>query len=438
MEEQWIVDRCRLRAVWLEHPEWSKRQLAEAVGHSKSWVKKWLRRIRSRPLEDREVLQGFSRARKRPPPGTVPEVVTRILEIRDDPPPKLGRIPGPVTILYYLQKDKLLTEAGCALPRSTRTVWKILDRYHRIARPGRREHEELERPEPGVEWGMDFHDVSTVPADPQGKKQHVVEILNLVDHGSSAVVASEPGSEYTAETALRTVAQVLLEEGCPDRIDLDRDPRWVGSWTAKDFPSPMLRFLQCLGIDPQVCPPQRPDKNPFVERYHRNFKYECQLIEQPHNLAETREVNQPYVHFYNYERPNQAITCANQPPLVKFPNLPHLSPVPQTIDPDRWLLLQTGKTYTRRLGRDGCFQLGNQIYYVQQKLHGRSVTIWVDGRQRELGIFIDGRVIKKLPIKGLQNRMMVFDDFVDWMAKEAESAWRRYLRRTPTYTRGTM
>jgi hypothetical protein len=438
MEEQWIVDRCKLRAEWLEHPEWSKRELAKAVGHSNSWVKKWLKRIRSCPLEDREVLAGRSRARKRPPPQTAPEVVTRILEIRDDPPPKLGRVPGPLTILYYLQQDKMLAELSYELPRSTRTVWKILDRYHRIARPRPREHEPLERPEPGVEWGMDFHDVSTVPASPQGKQQHVVEILNVVDHGSSAVVASEPGDAYTAETALRTVAQVFQEQGCPDRIALDRDPRWVGSWTAKDFPSPLLRFLQCLGIEPHVCPPQRPDKNPYVERYHRNFKYECQLIEQPQDLAQTREVNQPYVHFYNYERPNQAITCANQPPLVKFPHPPALSPVPVTLDPDRWLLQQTGKTYNRRLGRDGCFQLGNQTYYVQQQLHGRSVTIWVDGRQRELAIFIDGKVIKKLPIKGLLNRMMAFDAFVDCMANQALSAWRRYLRRTPTYARVTM
>lgn len=28
MEEQWVVDRCKLRAVWLEHPEWSKRPCA--------------------------------------------------------------------------------------------------------------------------------------------------------------------------------------------------------------------------------------------------------------------------------------------------------------------------------------------------------------------------------------------------------------------------
>ena len=62
-------------------------------------------RIRSRPLEDQQVLQASSRARKRPPPQIAPEVVDRILAIRDNPPPKLGRTPGPVTILYYLQKD---------------------------------------------------------------------------------------------------------------------------------------------------------------------------------------------------------------------------------------------------------------------------------------------------------------------------------------------
>ena len=97
MEEQWVVDRSHLRAVWLEHPDWSKQQLAEALGHSKFWVKKWLKRIRKAPLEDQEVLQAHSHARKRPPPQTAPEVVSRILEIRDDPPPKLGRVPGPVT-----------------------------------------------------------------------------------------------------------------------------------------------------------------------------------------------------------------------------------------------------------------------------------------------------------------------------------------------------
>ena len=433
MEEEWIVKRCQLRQLWLDHPEWSRQKMAEAVGCSKAWVKKWLRRIRSVPLEDQQVMYGLSRAPKHPPPRFSPEVVNKILEIRDHPPQLLGRTPGPLTILYYLNNDEVLKGSGAKLPRSTRTVWKILTQYQRIYHPSQSLPEPEERPAPGVEWGVDFHDVSTVPADPVGKQQHVVEILNLVDHGSSAVVASEPAGDYNAETALRTVAKVLLEQGCPDRIRLDRDTRWVGSWTAKDFPSPLLRFLQCLGIEPHICPPQRPEKNPFVERYHRNFKYECQLIERPVDLVSTVEVNQRYVHFYNFERPNQAITCGNQPPYTKFPERPCLPPVPHTVDPDRWLLAQSGKTYKRKLDAKGCFQLGNQTYYVQQNRRGQVVVVWEDGQQKTLHVFANQVLVKSLPIKGLLNRLMNFQEYLDLMCKEAISLWRRIQRRTPIY-----
>lgn len=53
--------------------------------------------------------------------------------------------------------------------------------------------------------------------------------LNVVNYGPSAVVASEPGDAYTAESGLRKVAEILQQKGCPDRIDIDRDPRGVGS-----------------------------------------------------------------------------------------------------------------------------------------------------------------------------------------------------------------
>ncbi len=439
MEEEWIVSRSKLREVWLDHPEWSRQKMASEVGHSKSWVKQWLKRIRSAPLESQEVLRGKSRLPKHPPPPIEPKIVDKILEIRDHPPRQLGRTPGPLTILYYLNRERLLKEAGCKLPHSTRTIWKVLTKHHRICHPLQGVAEPEERPQPGVEWGMDFHDVTTVPAEPEGKQQHVVEILNLVDHGSSAVVASEAAADYNAETALRKLAEILLEQGCPDRIRLDRDTRWVGSWTAKDFPSPMLRFLLCLGIDPRVCPPQRPDKNPFVERYHRNFKYECQLIEKPIDLNSTREVNQRYVHFYNFERPNQAITCGNQPPRVKFPDFPSLLTVPETIDPDRWLSTLTGRTYKRRLDSKGCFQLGNQTYYVKRNLRGQMVLIWVDGQKKQLNVYISNKnLVKTLPIKGLQNRKMNFQEYLDLMCKEATSTWRKVQLHTVRYGRVTM
>jgi hypothetical protein len=54
----------KIEGGWLEHSEWSRQKMADAVGRSKSWVKKWVQRIRSAPLEDCEVLNGRSRAWK--------------------------------------------------------------------------------------------------------------------------------------------------------------------------------------------------------------------------------------------------------------------------------------------------------------------------------------------------------------------------------------
>ncbi len=48
---------------------------------------------------------------------------------------------------------------------------------------------------------MDFKDASSVPADPQGKQQHVVEVLNFVDAGTSILLSAQPRDDFHAETA---------------------------------------------------------------------------------------------------------------------------------------------------------------------------------------------------------------------------------------------
>ena len=60
---------------------------------------------------------------------------------------------------------------------------------------------------------------------------------------------------------METVISFLQTYGRPHQITFDRDPRWVGSVSGRDFPSPLRRLLLCLGITPSVCPPHRPDKN---------------------------------------------------------------------------------------------------------------------------------------------------------------------------------
>ena len=61
-----------------------------------------------------------------------------------------------------------------------------------------------------------------------------------------------------------TVAQFLREHGLPQMLTFDNDPRFVGSPAGRDFPSALVRFLFCLGVQPNVLPPHRPDLNDLV------------------------------------------------------------------------------------------------------------------------------------------------------------------------------
>lgn len=294
MEEQYVVDRARLRTLRSQQPDWTHRELAEATSRSLGWVKKWVKRLEAAAPDDDQVLWGYSRVRRTTPRRVGPKVIERILSIRDDPPDNLRRTPGPRTILYYLHRGEDLTASGVYLPRSTSTIWQILDQHERIERPTKPEHTPLERPDPLHDWQIDFKSVSTVPADPTGKQQHVVETLDVVDAGTSILLAARPRADYNAETTIMTLTQILLTYGLPNSITFDRDPRFVGSWTGRGFPTALVRFLLCLGVTPHICLPHRPDRNPDVERYHASYEYECLQVHRPRTLEQTLQVTNNY------------------------------------------------------------------------------------------------------------------------------------------------
>ncbi len=314
MESEWFAQRAALRCLARQHPEWTQIELAATVGRSRSWVVKWLIRFKDAAPDDLAVLHARSRARHTPPPSTHKAVVERILSIRDEPPEQLRRVPGPKAILYYLPRDSEAQALSVPLPRSTRTIWKILRQHARIEREMPRRHQPLVRPAPLDEVQMDFKDASSVPADLDGKKQHTVEVLNFVDAGTSSLLSAQVNADYHAETAFDAVLTFLRLYGCPKRLTFDRGPRWVGSASGRDFPSALVRFLLCIGVEPNICPPRRPDKNPYVERYHRSFGKECLEVLRPGTEEEVREATDAFFVHYNTERPNQALSCGNRPP----------------------------------------------------------------------------------------------------------------------------
>jgi transposase InsO family protein len=437
MQAVYYAARGNLRWFLRLHPQWSQNQLAHALGMSRSWVSKWIKRLQSAPPDDEQVLRGLSRAPKHPPERLDPQVIARILEIRDQPPEGLGRTPGPKAILYYLPRDESLQQAQVRLPRSTRTLHRILREQGRIFQRLPTFTDPIERPEPMQHWQLDFKDASTVPADPEGKQQHVVETLNVIDVGTSVLLAAHVAADFTAETALRAVAETFQQHGLPRAIRLDRDPRWVGAPQGSDFPSALLRCCRSLGISVLVCDPHHPQENAFIERYHRSYGQECLDRSRPTTVEQVRQVTETFVEHYNWQRPHQGLSCGNQPPRVAHPELPALPPVPDVVNADGWLRHWDGQHLVRLVNRHGSITVNLAHYYLSRSLAGQRVTVRIDGVNGELHLQHPQLRRSSFPLKGLQRQALPYQSYLELMIQEASRERRLLaLQRRRAYQKG--
>jgi hypothetical protein len=434
MEAVFQADRSLLRDLLQTRPDLSLKQMAQIVKRSYTWAKDWAKRLAAAPPDDLEVLQSRSRARHSQPSEWDPLVLRRIEQIRLHPPENLQRTPGPRAILYYLPRDAELQEKGCRLPKSTSTVWQMLTKLGLITQKTVIVHQE--GPQRGLmeEIQADFNDPG-LPPDPsgEGKKQHVAEVFNFVDAGSSILLKAKVHPDYHAQTALEAIIEFLWEYGCPRRFSLDHDPRFLGGPGGWDFPSPLVRFLRTVRVGVRICPVHQPQKNAYVERYHRTYKYECIEVHKPQNLEELRRVTEEFQHHYNVERPHQGRSCGNRPPMTAFPDLPKLPPLPETVQADRWLWDYHHQVLARLVGSDGCVTVDQETYYVATSMVGRKVALLIDAPTASFDVLAGTTVLKRIPIKGVIRGEMPIEKFISLMLEQARSEERKRLARQASW-----
>ncbi len=155
MEEHWRRDRVLLEQLLHRHPDWTVPQLAAEVGRSVSWVKIWRKRLGEADPADLTRFSSRSRAHHAPYHRWDSRVEDKIVAMRESPPEDLKRVPGPKALLYYLPRDPELQELDVPLPRSTRTIWKILHKHQMIAKPKAVKRQPLPPREPLEEVQMD-------------------------------------------------------------------------------------------------------------------------------------------------------------------------------------------------------------------------------------------------------------------------------------------
>src|SRR5690348_10571373 len=102
-------DRAQLRDLLEKTPHAYPQELAQIIGRSLTWVKKWRKRLAEGDPHDPSVLCSRSRAHHAPYFRWDVRVTQKIVEMRFAPPENLKRVPGPGALLSYLPRDESVT-----------------------------------------------------------------------------------------------------------------------------------------------------------------------------------------------------------------------------------------------------------------------------------------------------------------------------------------
>ena len=427
METEWRIARAQLRTLLQDNGQASHRELAEATGYSVSWVRKWRKRLAQAPPGDEQVLNGQSHRPRHMPRQVSVEVEERIIALRVALSEQYHRTVGPRTIAAYLKHHA--AEGRVGGPTSSATIWRILRKRQYILDPVRHDPQPVKRPEPGVHWEIDFCTAAKVSPEAPNKQQHGLEVLSVIDRGSSACMDSQPSAQFDAEQALLSMAAVLQHHGVPRCVSYDRDPRLVGSASTDGFPSAFTRFLLCVGCAADILPPRRPDLKPFVERFQRTLQEECLHQHRPTTTAEALPHLVSYRQWYNQDRPHQGKDLHDQPPAYRLVQAGLLPRLPEQVDPDAWLAFYDKRAYRRHVDSSGTIQLWKYSYYVGLAFANQTVLVRLDAPQRQIHVEVNKRRIKTIPLKGLVGRVVDFQDFLGLMSDEARSEWKDYLWR---------
>ena len=262
MEAAWLADRSLLRHLLEQQPAWTNQQLADEVGRSLTWVKKWKKRLRKAPTEAEQSLFSQSRARHHPPEKTSQPVVEAILMIRDQPPDELQRTPGPRAIIYYLQQQAALVTAGQHEQSFNVTEPILWGDLPPIARPL-------------VKWSSEVHRVEDLPRMLRRAITHALApprgpvFLSLPGDILNAEADLDLGAPTRVAPRMRADAQAIEEAAA--LLAASERPLILAGWDAGASGAHGLKSRQGLAAALSFAPRRQADPPGVLEdrRAHR-------------------------------------------------------------------------------------------------------------------------------------------------------------------------
>lgn len=412
-ESEKIHARMDLYREMKTHPSWSTRQLAQKLSKSEAWVRKWRNRFEEGASLGFAMFRSQSSAPKTRHSKMTPEIIKAVIEAREEKSKQYHRPAGPILIKQALTENEAFKDRQNELPQSSRTIYKILHLVGILEPSKKVKHQELVLSEPMEEWEIDFCVIRL--------EDGWFEFFLVVDRGTSRVIHIDGCEGYNAVSALEAVYKLFLLHGKPKRIRLDRDSRFVGSWSRDSYPSPLLRFLYAVEVEPVVCPPRRPDKKAYVERCIRTFKHEWLARFSLNTLADVYEVMAGFSHYHNTERIHMGRACNGRTPDEAFPSLPALPYLPEVVNPNRWVDFYDGRCFRRHVTSNGTIQVDKHIHYVNRDLKRQLVLVHLDANTYTLKVTCQGVKVGEYPISHIHPGSMEMHEYLVHLREEART-----------------
>jgi putative transposase len=260
-----VAERKELVTKMLEQPGVSQRRACRVVGMSRSvWT-------------------------YQPKRAADSEIATKLRELADQYP-RWG-----FKKLYHA-----LRHAGHAWNhKRVHRVYRVLKLHLRVKRGKRlprRTPLPLAQPRhPNECWSMDFMS----DALESGRR---FRTLNIIDDFNREALAIEVDTSLPALRVTRTLDQIALWRGYPQRIRVDNGPEFISA-TLRDWADQhqvQLDFIQ----------PGCPAQNAFIERFNRTFREEVLDYYLFSSLQEVRDFTETWLHTYHHIRPHDALLGA--------------------------------------------------------------------------------------------------------------------------------
>jgi hypothetical protein len=166
----------------------------------------------------------------------------------------------------------------------------------------------------------------------------------------------------------------------------------------------------------------------YVERLIKSYQVECVLRDRPTTEEAAREVTEAFLAHYHDERPHQGRGLRNLPPRVAFPTRHSRPPLPEIVDPDRWLASIHGQAFARTVQPNGSVVVDHRPYSIKQSLAGRKVVLVVNAPESRFDVLLGREAVKSVAIKGLAGQPLSLEDYALRMLEEARSEYRRWLQ----------